>query len=124
MKKLILACVFFTLTGCSSIENIIFTSHYDTNEYMLVNKIRTISQLGVCDTSSVNTLYNLSLELKNFSEYLPHNKPTFDMEQNLFKIVEELHKKENPSVVYCKAKLNIIGQSAETIQKVTGTKPR
>jgi len=124
MKKLILACVFFTLTGCATITDIAFPSKYDVNEYMLVNKVRTMAQFGTCDKFTVNMMYVTSLELKNYSQHLPRDKASYNMEQGLFTIVEELHKKENPSPVYCKAKLNIIEQSAERIQQVTGSKPR
>lgn len=124
MKKLLLVCAFFTLTGCATITDIVFPSKYDTNEYMLINKLRTISQFGTCDKFTVSMLYTTSLELKNFSQYLPRSKASYDMEQGLFTIVEELYKKENPSPVYCKAKLNIIEITAERIQQVTGSKPR
>jgi hypothetical protein len=46
------------------------------------------------------------------------------MATDLSKIVEELHKKENPSNVYCKLKLNIVTKSAEEIQRVVGSKSR
>lgn len=124
MKKIILICLLSLLTGCSTIMDITFPSKYDANEYMLVNRVRTLSQFGVCDKLTVNLLYSTSLELKNYSQHLPRSKASFDMEQSLFTIVEELYKKENPSNVYCKAKLNIIEQSAERIQQVTGSKPR
>jgi hypothetical protein len=39
-------------------------------------------------------------------------------------MVDELYKRENPSPLYCKAKLNTIAKSAEEIQRVVGSKPR
>ena len=124
MKKILLVCAFFALTGCSTLENL-WVASYDTNEYLLVNKIRTISQLKKCDEFSVNILYSSTLELKNFSQYLPRNKQSIELNEDLFKIVDELHNKPQPiSAVYCQAKLNIIERSAERIQQVTGSKPR
>jgi hypothetical protein len=127
MKKLLIVLVALQLSGCAVYETVkdsLFMAPYDNNEYMLINKIRTIAKLGSCDTGSMNDLYSVSLELKNYSQYLPHNDKTLAMDENLFKIVEELHNKKDPSAAYCTAKLNIIGSSAETIQKSVGARPR
>ena len=97
---------------------------YDNNEYMLITKVRTIAKLGSCDVNSVNDLYSVSLELRNYSQYLPHNQKTIDMSNGLFTMVDELHKKKDPSPAYCNAKLNIIGKSAETMQQAVGVRPR
>ena len=109
MKKLIL-CSLILLSGCS-----LFMASYDTTEYSLVNKIRT---------QAMKELYTTSLEFKNFAEYIPQNKATIDLSDKLYAMVEELYKRENPSPVYCKAKLNTIAKSAEEIQRVVGSKPR
>jgi hypothetical protein len=123
MKKLFAIALFISLTGCSMISNI-FMAPYDTNEYALVNKVRTVAELGVCDKEHVMILYITALELKNFSEYLPRNEKTIEMNNTLFGVVKDLYKRENPSQVYCKAKLNIISTSAETIQNTIGKRPR
>jgi len=123
MKKLLLCCL-LVLSGCATVTDIVFPSKYDANEYMLINKLRTISQFGTCDRFTVSMLYTTSLELKNYSQHLPRGEASYNMEQELFTIVEELYKKENPSAVYCKAKLNIIEITADKIQQVTGSKPR
>ena len=127
MKKLLVVLVALQLSGCAVYETIkdsLLMAPYDNNEYMLITKVRTIAKLGSCDVNSVNDLYSVSLELKNYSEYLPHNQKTVDMNENLFKLVDELHNKKDPSPAYCTAKLNIIGSSAETIQKSVGARPR
>ena len=127
MKKLLVVLVALQLSGCAvyqTVKDSLFMAPYDNNEYMLITKVRTIAKLGSCDVNSVNDLYSVSLELKNYSEYLPHNEKTVDMNENLFKLVEELQKKKDPSPAYCSAKLNIIGSSAETIQKSVGARPR
>jgi hypothetical protein len=118
MKKLIL-CSLVLLSGCS-----LFMANYDTTEYALVNKVRTQAVVGDCSKESVKALYTTSLELKNFAQYIPSNDATIKLVNNLEFIVEELYKRENPSPVYCKAKLNIIAKSAEEIQRVVGSKPR
>jgi hypothetical protein len=124
MKKIILSCILLTqLSGCAA-YNVFRTARYDDGEYTLINKVRTVAQLGKCDTTSVNDLYVATLELKNYSEYLPHNDKTISMTNNLFIIVEELNKKEDINSAYCQAKLNIVSTSAEEIQKINGSKNR
>lgn len=118
MKTLLLSSL-LVLSGCS-----LWMAPYDTNEYKLVNQVRTIAQLEKCDKDSITNLYNTTLELKNFSEYLPRNDATIGMTSNLFKLVEDLNKRETISPVFCKLKLNSINKSAETIQQVIGNRPR
>lgn len=118
MKKLFL-CTLVLLSGCS-----LFMANYDTTEYALVNKLRTQAIVGDCSKESVKTMYTTSLEFKNFAEYIPQNKATIDLSDKLHGMVDELYKRENPSPVYCKAKLNTIAKSAEEIQRVVGSKPR
>jgi len=118
MKKIIL-CSLVLLSGCS-----LFMASYDTTEYSLINKIRTQAIVGDCTKLVVKELYTTSLEFKNFVEYIPQNKATINLSDKLYDMVEELYKRENPSPVYCKAKLNTIAKSAEEIQRVVGSKPR
>lgn len=123
MKKLIILCATL-LAGCS-----LMIGKYDPNEYYLVTQIRTVAETANCNNPiyTANTfelLYIDATALKNYSQYLPNNEAEIKLTSDLFKMVEELHNKENPSVAYCKAKLNIISQSAERIQQVTGSKPR
>ena len=119
MKKLILSVVAL-LSGCS----ILLVAHYDSNEYGLVNKIRTQAELKNCTKDGVQTLYESALELKNYSQYLPYNDLTIKMNTDLFTLVDEIHQKVTLNETYCKLKLNTITKSAEEIQKVIGGEPR
>ena len=124
MKRLIAAVILTTsLSGCGMINNI-FMAPYDTNEYALVNRVRTFAELGNCDRDHIIALRITALELKNFSEYLPRNTKTIEMSNSLYDMVNDLYKRENPSQAYCKAKLNIISTSAEMIQNTIGKRPR
>mgnify|MGYP003334138034 FL=1 len=119
MKKLSLLTVIF-LSGCS-----LLMANFDNNEYGLINKVRTIAELGKCDEYTVKVLYLDALEFKNYSQYIPMNKATIDLSEKLFTLVDELRLKQQPiSPAYCQLKLNIIGKSAEEIQRVVGSKPR
>ena len=124
MKRLALILAMVSLSGCSTINNI-FMAEYDTNEYALVNKIRTTAQFKSCDATSVKELYTNSLELKNFSQYLPRNEKTISMTSDLNKMVEELYKRPQPiSQIFCDLKLKAIETTAENIQSVIGKRPR
>lgn len=127
MKKLLLVCIVtLNLSGCA-IWDIYNQTKYDTNEYALITEIRTLAQTSKgCDAESVKKIYVATQQLNNFSEYLPgNNKKTVEMNTGLMNMVKELYNKPQPiAPMYCNAKLNIIEITAESIQKVTGTKPR
>ena len=123
MKKLLIAVALTVLSGCSTISTLLM-AHFDSTEYQYVTHIRTVAQRKKCDVDTVKEMYNTTLELKNYSQYVPHNESQIKLNDDLFKLVEELYKKENPSVMYCSAKLNIIESASERIQQVTGSKPR
>jgi len=118
MKKIILISLIL-LNGCA-----LQIGQYDSNEYMLVNQIRTKAQLQQCTKKNVDDLYFIGLQLKNYSQYLPDNEQVFNLTNDLFTIIDELNKRENFSIAFCQAKLNIIEVSAEKIQQVIGNKPR
>jgi hypothetical protein len=129
MKKLLVISLVCLVTGCSTVQDKvenIFAAGYDTNEYALINKIRTIAQTAkTCDVNTVNDLYFVTKELNNFSQYLPRNKQSIELNKDLLRLVMELYDREQPiGQVYCKAKLNILEKSAERIQQVTGSKSR
>jgi len=120
MTKHIVTCIFILqLTGCS-----LWMANYDTTEYSLINKVRTQAIIGDCSKENVKKLYTTSLELKNFAQYIPRNDATIGLTNQLYTIIEELYKRENPSPAYCKVKLQSIAGSAENIQRVIGSKPR
>jgi len=124
MKSLLMCMLVLQLSGCAVIDAV-FMAPYDNNEYALVNKVRTIAETSdTCDANTVKELYLATYELKNYSQYLPRNSNQNNLNGDLFKLVDELYKKQNPSPVYCKSKLHIIKQSAERIQQVTGSKSR
>lgn len=126
MKKLLVILLFTQLSGCA-LWDVYNMSHFDNNEYALINKIRTISQSTKnCDEVTVKNLYFTTMELKNYSQYVNgNNKQSIEMSEGLLKLVTELYDREPPvPPFYCKAKLNIIEKSAERMQQVTGNKPQ
>ena len=68
MKRLLLVCAIFALSGCAVIDAY-FMAKYDTNEYALINDIKTKAQVAeencannLLVTTQVNELYIKSLE--------------------------------------------------------------
>jgi hypothetical protein len=108
---------------------------YDTNEYELINWIRTTAELSVetCDNNEISkenfvTLYRSSLEFKNFTQYLRRNQDTYELSNDLHQLIDqgvELYAtNEQVSQTFCELSLEQIIASAETIQQVLGDKPR
>jgi len=119
MKK-ILAVAFLLLSGCSFLQ----VSQFDGNEYGFVVNIRSTASIQKCTPENVQSLYENALNLKNYSQYLPHNENSFKMSSSLFTLVDELHQKQTINETYCKLKLKSIEESAERIQKTLGGQSR
>ncbi len=134
MKKLLIVLAVLSLNGCALIDAYLMAG-YDTNEYALVNKIKTKSELYVDDCKdnakskqNADDLYNTAVELRNFSVNIPRNDDTAKLAGNLVELTKqgkELYvKTPNVSETFCKLKLQQISRSAEVAQKVIGKKPR
>ena len=124
MKKILITGLFLTLSGCSSIMGIVGMEPFDGNEYGYANSVRTQAQTMSCTKAETESLNNTAIAFKNYTQYIPYNDKTIDMATDLQKLTDELAKRDNPSSVYCKLKLNMISKSAEEIQRVVGSKPR
>jgi uncharacterized protein YceK len=124
MKKVLIVGSFALLTGCSSIMGIVGMQPFDSNEYGYANSVRTQADTMTCTKAETESLNNTAIAFKNYTQYIPYNDKTIAMASDLQKLTDELAKRENPTSVYCKIKLNIISKSAEEIQRVVGSKPR
>lgn len=134
MKKL-LPLVFVTLLSGCTLFDAYFMAKYDTTEYALVNDIKTKAQIAEenCNNqllvvTQVNELYIKSLEFKNFTTHIPRNKDADNMSTKLLTLTKDtkdyFNKAEKISPIFCKAKLQQVVKSADTIQHVLGSKPR
>ena len=135
MKKIIAAVIISTsLSGCALIDAY-FMAKYDTTEYALVNDIKTKAQIAeencgnhILVVTQVNELYIKSLEFKNFTTHIPRNKDADNMSTKLLTLTKDtrdyFNKAEKISPIFCKAKLQQVVKSADTIQHVLGSKPR
>jgi hypothetical protein len=135
MKKLIASLIVISsLSGCALIDAYLMAG-YDSNEYAMVNKVRTKAELSVEDCKdpikskqNADDLYNTAVELRNFAVNIPRNEDTAKLAGNLVELTkqgkEQYVKNPNVSETFCKLKLQQISRSAEVAQKVIGKKPR
>ena len=134
MKRILIVLFAFSLSGCVLFDAY-FMAKYDTNEYFIVNDIKTKAQVAeencgnhILVVTQVNELYIKALEFKNFTSHIPRNKDTDNMSTKLLTLTKDtrdyFNKAEKISPIFCKAKLQQIVKSADTIQHVLGSKPR
>ena len=134
MKTLLIIASVLLLTGCNTVNSFL-VAKYDTNEYELINWIRTTAELSVetCNDNQISTqnfvtLYRSSLEFKNYTQYLRRNTDTHQLANNLYQIVDQgvdmYASSETVSPAFCELSLAQIIESATTIQQVIGDKPR
>ncbi len=134
MKKIAIILLTFSLSGCALFDAY-FMAKYDTNEYFIVNDIKTKAQVAEenCNNqllvvTQVNELYIKALEFKNFTTHIPRNKDTDNLSTKLLTLTKDtrdyFNKAEKISPIFCKAKLQQVIKSADTIQHVLGSKPR
>jgi len=134
MKTLFALFVTMSLSGCALIDAY-FMAGYDTNEYALVNKIKTKAELSEEDCKDVkkskqnaDDLYFIAVEMKNFTTNIPRNVDAAKLATNLVELTkqgkEQYAKDANVSEIFCKLKLQQISRSAEVAQKAIGKKPR
>jgi hypothetical protein len=133
VKKIVLIIVVSLLSSCILVDSYRM-ARFDNNEYMLINAVRTHANLGAssCGTLEVievvNSIWYKAVELRNYSESIPHNNQTIKMTQELVTVVDGLRVRyrdtSKVSLNYCTLKFSNIEKSATIIQNVIGDKPR
>ena len=133
LKLLLVSSVFLFLPGCA-LWDAYFMARYDSVEYALVNKIRTMSELGVNDCKdqkksegTFEGLYFISVELRNFTQHIPNNPDANKLAVSMVELTKQgydMYAKGEVSEVFCKLKLQQINRTSETAQKAIGAKPR
>jgi hypothetical protein len=119
MKNILILFTLLLLSGCSLLP----FAKYDGGEYQMLNTIVTETQLTkTCSSEFINQLKYQATEVTNYSTNLPNNTRIVALEQKLTIIVNELASKQTMSDVYCQTKLNIIHDTALSIQKASGKK--
>lgn len=138
IKLLLLSSILVLLPGCAVYDKLLdtyFMAGYDTNEYYIITKIRTESEIAqqyCADREKANhtfdKIYAESKVFFNFTENLPRNTNAHELAKNLMALVTQGKNQyvDNDTVSqgFCKLKLQQINRTAESIQKVTGSKAR
>jgi len=133
MKKLLVILAIWSLSGCALIDAYMM-ARFDNNEYMLINRVRTQANLGAAKcgkpevVEEVDSIWRTTVELKNYTQSIPHNEEATKMSAELAEIVKGLSDRykgtELVSMMYCTTKFSSIERNAVTIQNVIGKKPR
>jgi hypothetical protein len=134
MKIILVSVLTIFLSGCALIDAYLMAG-YDGNEYALVNKIKTKSDLSIEDCKNqekskenADVLYFTAVEMKNYSESIPRNEESTKLAGNLVQLTKQgrdmYSKGTSVSETFCKLRLQQVSRSAEVAQKVIGKKPR
>ena len=119
MKKLLVVCAFFALTGCASIMEMI-PSRWDVNQARAITDIQVQVNHFDCNNDQASQLSALAINVEWFDTYA-RTKPTRDIAKltgTLTTTVKEYQDrlKTGPvSPMYCDLKLKIIQQQADIL---------
>ena len=133
MKKLVFIALISLLSGCALVDA--YLMKYDTNEYRIITEIRAEAQAYKtdCNDPLLSRPNAIAIADKTnlfvmYSQHLPHNKPVMDASKELDKIAQGLKTQYTSgakvSSAFCKIKFQSIETSAESMQKIIGSKPR
>lgn len=134
LKRLLVVALIPLLPSCA-LYDAYFMAKYDTNEYALINAVKTKTELAIeqCANKQVveqklADVYASSLEFKNFTTYIPKNEDANKMAVKLATLTKDTKDYYNThdkiSEAFCKMKLQQIVKSSDAIMETLGKKPR
>jgi len=121
MKKLIILCAFFALTGCASIMEYI-PSSWDVNQAKVITDIQQQARHIDCKADLAPQVNQLARNVEWFDIY-SQTKPTRDINKltgtikDTVKELQERIAKGPVSPLYCDLKKKIIQQQADILAK-------
>ena len=121
MKKLIVVCAFFALTGCASIMEYI-PSGWDVNQAKVITDIQLQVRHFDCKSELAPQVQQLARNVEWFDIY-SQTKPTRDINKltgvikDTVKELQERIAKGPVSPLYCDLKKKIIQQQADILAK-------
>ena len=121
MKRLIVVCAFFALTGCASIMEMI-PSGWDVNQAKVITDIQLQVRHFDCKADLAPQINKLAQDVEWFDIYAK-TKPTRDIAKltgtmtNTVKELQERVSKGSVSPLYCDLKKKIIQQQTDIIAK-------
>lgn len=135
--NLLLASSVVILSGCSTVQSwydAYTMAGYDTNEYYLINKITSVSELGTNQCSepektatNIYTLHLSAVEFKNYTKHIPKNPEATKIASDVLVLVNQLKDaaiKGDMSEGFCKLKMTQINRVSNQVQPIIGRKPR
>ena len=121
MKKLLMACAFFALTGCSTLMEYI-PSSWDVNQAKVITDIQQQVRHFDCKTDLAPQVNQLAKNVEWFDIY-SQTKPTRDINKltgvikDTVKELQDRVAKGPVSPLYCDLKKKIIQQQADILAK-------
>jgi PBP1b-binding outer membrane lipoprotein LpoB len=121
MKKLLIVCAFFALTGCASIMEMI-PSGWDVNQAKVITDIQLQVRHFDCKADLAPQVNKLAQDVEWFDIYAK-TKPTRDIAKltgtitDTVKELQERVSKGPVSPLYCDLKKKIIQQQADILAK-------
>jgi hypothetical protein len=121
MKKLLVVCAFFALTGCASIMEMI-PSGWDVNQAKVITDIQLQVRHFDCKADLAPQVNKLAQDVEWFDIY-SQTKPTRDINKltgtikDTVKELQERVAKGPVSPLYCDLKKKIIQQQADILAK-------
>jgi hypothetical protein len=121
MKKLLMACAFFALTGCSTLMEYI-PSSWDVNQAKVITDIQQQARHFDCKADLAPQVNQLAKEVEWFDIY-SQTKPTRDINKltgvikDTVKELQDRVAKGPVSPLYCDLKKKIIQQQADILAK-------
>jgi hypothetical protein len=121
MKKLLVVCAFFALSGCASIMDMI-PSRWDVNQSKMITDIQLEVRHFDCKAELKTQVDQLARDVEWFDIYA-NTKPTRDIARltgTITDTVKELQERVNKgpvSPLYCDLKKKIIQQQVDIIAK-------
>ena len=134
LKRLLVIALIPLLPSCA-LYDAYFMAKYDTNEYGLINAVKTKTELAIeqCANKQVveqklADVYASSVEFKNFTFYIPRNEDANKMATKLVTLTKDTKDyystHDKISEAFCKMKLQQIVKSSDAIMETLGKKPR
>ena len=124
MKKLMLICAFFALTGCSALTSITdqIPSKWDANQSKIITDIQQATRHLDCGSDLKPQLHSLFMNVEWYDIYAT-TKGTKDMaklDQVMLTTIKEFQErldKGSVSPIYCDMKKKVLVQQADIISK-------
>jgi len=127
MKHILVVALALSLSACG----IILPAQYNETEYRTLSEIATTVSLGTCDRTTSEKLVAQTTFLGHYTKHsggITKNHHTHEAVVLIQEMVSDLHKRvesgQTISPTFCSMKLQIIGESIDSLKEASGGKVR